>query len=147
MEQALPSNASGGSSPRSVVRGKTISPELGRERAALPRGFRAISPVAVSSERAESTIPGPMKSSPAQHSPQISISLVPLPLCGNTGHVHQRRHGPWPGCYNGPGWQYRPLRSAWFWWQHGLRTPTWPQVVAQSPGIFVAFGGNMGHGC
>ncbi|ERE80889.1 hypothetical protein H671_3g8542 [Cricetulus griseus] len=42
-------------------------------------------------------------------------------------------------------WQHRSPRSIWGLQQHGPQTPTWPQVVAQTPGISMAFDGIRSH--
>lgn len=44
-----------------------------------------------------------------------------------------------------PGWQCRPAGLAWLQGQCGTGTKTWPQVVAQTPGISMAFDCNRSY--
>lgn len=57
--------------------------------------------------------------------------------CGRTTNSDM---GPWqqpaPGCYYNPSWHHRSTRLAWPQLHHGHQTPTCPQVVVQSLGIY-----------
>lgn len=64
------------------------------------------------------------------------------------GYRHRPRHVPWlqlkPGELHDSGQLSNPIRYGWCLQWHGPRAPTWPQVVAISPGIFMALRSNRG---
>lgn len=49
------------------------------------------------------------------------------------------------GCHPGARWQWRPLRLVRLQWQCYTRTPTWPQVVAQTSDIVMVLNSIMSH--
>lgn len=82
---------------------------------------------------------GPL--SPLQ--PYISVWLQ---VAAQATHPDMVYHNSSPDGYQyGSRWQLSPPWSIWPWPQHDPRAPTWPQVLAQTPGICITFSASWSY--